>query len=61
MVKNFKHFVNRFDNKIMKLIDGGDLDQCWTKQLVFMGGEEWKDVRSAFSPIFTSGKDYETN
>ena len=45
----------------MKLIDGGDLDQCWTKQLVFMGGEEWKDVRSAFSPIFTSGKDYETN
>ena len=29
MVKKFRHFVDRLDDKAMKLFDGGDLDQVW--------------------------------
>ena len=30
--------------------------QLWMNQMSNMTGDAWKDVRSAFSPIFTSGK-----
>merc|ERR1711892_1171465 len=39
-----------------KMFSGGDLDKIWEKQLTSISGGEWKEVRSAFSPIFTSGK-----
>jgi cytochrome P450 len=32
------------------------VDEIWVKQLFTLDGDEWKQVRSAFSPIFTSGK-----
>ena len=31
-------------------------DQLWRRQLTNLSGEEWKRVRSLFTPIFTSGK-----
>ncbi len=31
-------------------------DMVWKQQLTSLSGDEWKDVRSTFSPIFTSGK-----
>ena len=30
-------------------------DVMWNQQLLSLKGEEWKAVRSAFTPIFTSG------
>jgi len=56
LVKNFNNFVNRDDDKLVKLMDGGDMDQLWMKQLTSLTGDAWKDVRATFSPIFTSGK-----
>ncbi len=31
-------------------------DALWANMIVNLRGEAWKDVRSTFSPIFTSGK-----
>ena len=31
-------------------------DVMWNQQLLSLKGEEWKAVRSSFTPIFTSGK-----
>ena len=56
MVKDFNYFVDRNDSNFTRLFDGGEYDQYWLKQLTSLNGDEWKDVRSTFSPIFTSGK-----
>jgi len=57
MVKDFDHFVDRQPHEqVRKQFSGGDLDKIWGQQLTSISGEEWKDVRSAFTPIFTSGK-----
>jgi len=56
MVKDFDHFVDRNDSNIGKAFQGGELDEMWSKQLTSLTGDTWKDVRSSFSPIFTSGK-----
>jgi len=56
-VKDFDHFVDRnspSDND--KFFNGGDNDKIWKAMLVSLSGDEWKDVRTTFSPIFTSGK-----
>ena len=56
-VKDFDHFVDRTSPETnKKLFAGGDLDDLWAKQLTSLGGEDWKEVRGAFTPIFTSGK-----
>lgn len=57
LVKDFNNFVDR-NSDIMQeaLKSGGDLDKLWINQMSNMKGDDWKDVRSAFSPIFTSGK-----
>jgi len=56
-VKDFDAFVDRMDAGLMNMIfSGGDMDQLWAKQLTSITGDEWKAVRSAFTPIFTSGK-----
>jgi len=56
-VKDFDVFVDRtsydFNAKCFK---GGETDQMWLNQLSSLSGEEWKNVRSTFTPIFTSGK-----
>lgn len=56
MVKDFNHFVDRNDSNLAKVFDGGDSDKYWKNQMNNLNGDDWKDVRSAFSPIFTSGK-----
>ena len=57
LVKDFDHFVDRSSGRTAKLVQNGDLtDRIWAKQLVSATGEEWKNVRSTFTPIFTAGK-----
>ena len=56
MVKDFNYFVDRQDATAAKLFTGGKIDEFWRMQLTTLEGDEWKDVRSTFSPIFTSGK-----
>eukprot|EP00092_Neocalanus_flemingeri_P035217 GFUD01038321.1.p1 GENE.GFUD01038321.1~~GFUD01038321.1.p1 ORF type:complete len:542 (+),score=134.82 GFUD01038321.1:26-1627(+) len=56
-VKDFDHFVDRFgDASNKKLFSGGDTDKIWGQQLTGINGDDWKELRSAFTPIFTSGK-----
>lgn len=56
-VKDFDHFVDRIGPDVVeKLFSGGDLDNIWKVQLTSLSGDEWKDVRHTFTPIFTSGK-----
>ena len=31
-------------------------DDMWNKTLIKLSGDEWKEVRSMFSPCFTSGR-----
>eukprot|EP00088_Acartia_fossae_P003776 TRINITY_DN11613_c0_g1_i3.p1 TRINITY_DN11613_c0_g1~~TRINITY_DN11613_c0_g1_i3.p1 ORF type:complete len:541 (-),score=132.78 TRINITY_DN11613_c0_g1_i3:63-1655(-) len=56
LVKNFNNFVDRNDTNLSKVFDGGKWDQLWKNQLTNLSGDDWKDVRSTFTPIFTSGK-----
>ena len=57
LVKEFNNFVNRDDPIPMKKMFGpGKMDKVWGNQLTIIAGDEWKDVRTTFSPIFTSGK-----
>jgi len=48
-VKDFNHFMNR------RNFDLGDT-KILRRLLSIMTGQEWKDVRAAISPTFTSGK-----
>ncbi|TRY80803.1 hypothetical protein TCAL_15443 [Tigriopus californicus] len=51
LIKDFEVFVDRF-GKFNVSVYRSSL----RKQLVTLKGELWKDVRSVFSPVFTSGK-----
>ncbi len=57
-VKDFDAFVNRnapdIGRKLMQT--GTRTDKIWTLQMASAYDEEWKDLRSTFSPIFTTGK-----
>ena len=56
-VKDFNHFVDPQDDhgsKIGRL--GGDLDTLFNSNLFTVKEGEWRDTRSSFSPIFTSGR-----
>lgn len=57
LIKDFEVFVDRFGQFN---VFGGDsevfTDRLWRQQLLILKGELWKDVRSVFSPVFTSGK-----
>ncbi len=56
-VKDFGHFVDRSNLLDFFGRDGPTkTDHAWQKQLTNSKGDEWKDMRSIFSPIFTSGK-----
>lgn len=49
LVKDFDHFVDRRSFKI-------EGEPVFNEMLVFLSGQKWKDVRSALSPSFTTGK-----
>lgn len=56
-VKDFNHFTDIMDDKSVKMMkSGGDLDRLFNGNIVNAKGDEWKDIRATFSPIFTSGK-----
>ncbi len=39
------------------MLETGTLtDTIWLKEMIHAKGEPWKNMRSAFTPIFTSGK-----
>jgi len=56
LVKKFDNFVDRSNSAFYKEMPPHKVDLVWRKQMTSLSGEEWKEVRSTFSPIFTSGK-----
>ncbi len=58
MVKDFDAFVDRNSSRMTQGFSStkSRSDKIWMKQMSSAAGEEWKDLRSTFSPIFTSGK-----
>jgi len=57
-VKDFNSFTDRDPaNRLDKTFgEKRDIDTYWKHQLTSLNGNKWKDVRSTFSPVFTSGK-----
>ena len=57
-IKDFDYFVDRMSGTLKELFFGGNTRtaKIWRQQLTNAEGEEWKLIRSTFSPIFTSGK-----
>merc|ERR1712172_383676 len=56
LVKDFNHFVDRDTEENMSKAFPGKTDAYWLEQMTIKTGDKWKDIRSTFSPIFTSGK-----
>ena len=56
LVKDFNHFVDRDSEENMSRAFPGKTDAYWLAQMTIISGDKWKDIRSTFSPIFTSGK-----
>ncbi|XP_072396671.1 cytochrome P450 9e2-like [Diabrotica undecimpunctata] len=49
-VKNFDHFMDH-TNQVSE-----NSDPLWTKNLVALRGQQWRDMRAVLSPSFTSSK-----
>ena len=55
-IKDFEYFVDRSGNSMNKRMFGNHkVDKIWQKQMSNAHGEEWKNIRSTFTPIFTAG------
>ncbi len=57
MVKDFDYFVDRNSSRVLDFFKTTKTrsDEIWMRQMTNASGEEWKDLRATFSPIFTSG------
>ena len=56
-IKDFHTFADRIGENGRKMFSASDgTDRIWAQQLSMAEAEPWKDIRSTFSPIFTSGK-----
>ena len=58
LVKDFEYIVDRNEANFQKNMEatGCHTDKIWSKQMFFASGENWKSIRSTFTPIFTAGK-----
>ena len=56
LVKDFNNFVDRDTEENISRLFPGKTDAYWLEQMTLKTGDKWKDIRSTFSPIFTSGK-----
>ena len=57
LVKDFHHFADRIGPQQRQMVSNNTwTDRLWNRQLIGLPANEWKDVRSTFSPIFSSGK-----
>merc|ERR1712156_796685 len=57
LIKDFNHFVDRdTEANMSNAFPGKTTDVYWLGQMTIKTGDQWKDIRSTFSPIFTSGK-----
>ncbi len=56
MVKDFNHFVDRNGLYLFGRDGPTKTDHAWQKQLTNSKGKYWKQTRTTFTPIFTSGK-----
>ena len=55
--KDFRHFPDTQDENISRTLrTGGDLDSLFNHNVGSARGDEWRDVRSSLTPVFTSGK-----
>ena len=55
--KDFRHFPDTQDENISRTLrTGGKLDSLFNHNIGSARGDEWRDVRSSLSPVFTSGK-----
>ena len=55
--KDFRHFPDTQDENISRTLrTGGKLDSLFNHHIGSARGDEWRDVRSSLSPVFTSGK-----
>jgi len=56
-VKDFNSFVDRNEANFARSFNrGAKLDRLWGLSLDAATGDTWKNIRSTFTPIFTSGK-----
>ena len=56
-MKDFDYFVDRnMGGGLPNILGNSPTDQVWNKQLMALKGDDWRNVRATFTPIFTSGK-----
>jgi hypothetical protein len=53
-IKDFDHFADRRDMTFSESNSG--TNKYWNNMLLVLEGEKWRKMRSAISPVFTSGK-----
>ena len=57
LIKDFDYFVNRNPAPMSKMQDSKLLtDKIWMEQMTGAEGQKWKNIRTTFTPIFTTGK-----
>jgi hypothetical protein len=56
LVRDFDYFVDRRFGGFDLGVGSSETDKMWNRSLMSIKGDDWRRVRSVFSPIFTPGK-----